>query len=47
MMKEFKWTYDELLATPFHVIVSIGFIKDSTKTFMKLRDLKAKEKEKQ
>jgi hypothetical protein len=45
MMKEFKWTYDELLATPFHVIVSIGFIKDSVKTFKKLNDLKKKDKE--
>ena len=46
MMKEFKISYKELLETPYHVIVSIGFINDSIKTHKKLEDLKKKEAKK-
>jgi hypothetical protein len=40
LMEKFKWTYDELLAIPFHVIVSIGFIQNSKAIHEKLHSLK-------
>jgi hypothetical protein len=40
LMDKFKWTYDELMATPLHVIASIGFIQDSKATYDKLHKLK-------
>jgi len=45
-MKKFGWTYDELLSTPFHVILYLGFIENSRQTHEKLQNLKrAEEKE--
>jgi hypothetical protein len=40
LMDKFKWSYDQLLATPFQVIVYIGFIRNSIATHDKLEKLK-------
>jgi hypothetical protein len=42
-MEKFGWTYNELLLTPFHVIVYIGFIASSITAHKKLNDLKKEE----
>jgi hypothetical protein len=42
-MEKFGWTYDEVLSTPFHVILYIGFIANSAAAHKKLEDLKKEE----
>jgi len=44
-MKKFGWTYDELLSTPFHVVLYLSFIDSSIQTHDKLQTLKKEEKE--
>lgn len=44
LMKERCWTYDELVSTPLHVILSISFINGRKAAYDNLQTLKEKEK---
>jgi hypothetical protein len=40
MMKEMRWTWQELIDTPLHIILSISFINGRVKVFENLQKLK-------
>jgi hypothetical protein len=40
MMKEMRWTWQELIDTPLHVILSISFINSRKAAYDHLQDLK-------
>lgn len=45
IMEKYRWTYQQVLETPFHVITYINFIASSKATHEKLDALKRKETE--
>ena len=45
IMEKYHWTYQQVLETPFHVIIYINFIASSKATHEKLDTLKRKEAE--
>jgi len=40
LMKEMRWTWQELMDTPLHVILSISFFNSRKKVFDNLQNLK-------
>lgn len=46
MMKEMHWTWQELVDTPLHVILSISFINSRKAAYDNLQTLKGKKEKK-
>jgi hypothetical protein len=46
MMKEMRWTWQELIGTPLHVILSISFINGRKTAYDNLQTLKKEKKDK-
>jgi hypothetical protein len=46
IMEKYGWTYNQLLETPFHVIVYLNFIETSRTDHKKIQDLKNGENQK-